>query len=108
MTSAFLRLLQVHKEQYASAAHNSSHLFDVHPLTGVNLDTYVKQSGLNLVHGERYRVVVIATDEAGGCVYTSGVVTVDTTPPLDGHVGVGPETHLVSVVCHVVAVTYVM
>ncbi|KAI0217501.1 hypothetical protein LSAT2_030719 [Lamellibrachia satsuma] len=84
----------VHKEQYASAVHNSSHLFDVHPLTGVNLDTYVKESGLNLVQGERYRVVVIATDEAGGCVYTSGVVTVDTTPPLHGHVGVGPEAHL--------------
>ena len=74
---------------------NYSHLFDVHPLTSVNLDTSVIQGGLKLVQGETYHVLVIAVDESGGCVETSGVITVDTTPPQNGHIGVGPEYDLV-------------
>ena len=85
-------------EEDGSAVHNASYsrLFDVQPLTSVDLDTYVKQTGLNLTQGKAYHVIVIATDEAGGCVYTSGVFTVDTTPPQDGHLGVGPESDMVS------------
>ena len=73
-------------------------MFDVQPLTSVDLDSYVKQGGLSLTQGKTYHVVVIATDEAGGCVDTSGVFTVDTTPPEDGHIGVGPERNMVSYV----------
>ena len=87
-------------EEDGSFVHNASFgdLFDVQPLTSVDLDTYVTQSGLRLTQGKTYHVVVIATDEAGGCVDTSGVFTVDTTPPEDGHIGVGPERNMVSYV----------
>lgn len=89
---------QVQTEEDGSIVQNASYsrLFDVRPLLGVNLDTYVKQSGLSLTQGKTYQVVVIATDEAGGCAVTSGVFTVDTTPPEGGHLGVGPEGYMVS------------
>ena len=74
---------------------NSSHIFNVHPLTSVSLDTYVKLHALSLTQGDSYRVTVIAVDEAGGCMKTSGVFTVDTTPPEDGRIGVGPDTNSV-------------
>ena len=74
---------------------NFSHLFDVQPLTSVNLDTSVMKGDLRLVQGETYQVMVIAVDKGGGCVETSGVITVDTTPPQKGHLGVGPEYDLV-------------
>ena len=94
----FAVILQVRTEEDGSVVHNVnySRLFDVKPLTSVNLDTYIKQTGLNLTQGKAYHVIVIATDEAGGCVDTSGVFTVDTTPPQDGHLGVGPENDMVS------------
>ena len=74
---------------------NYSQLFDVQPLTRVIQDTYITQGGLNMVHDVTYRVFVMAVDVSGGCVDTSGVVTVDTTPPKTGHIGVGPPTALV-------------
>ena len=88
---------QLQQDVDGSAVQNSkySHLFDVQPLTSVNLDTSVTKSDLRLVQGETYHVIVIAVDESGGCVETSGVVTVDTTPPQIGHIGVGPEYDLV-------------
>ena len=91
-------IVQVRTEGDESVVHNSSYsrLFDVQPLTSVDLDTYVKQTGLNMTQGKAYHVIVIATDEAGGCVDTSGVFTVDTTPPQDGHLGVGPDSDMVS------------
>ena len=55
----------------------------------------MKQSGLRLTQGKTYHVVVIATDEAGGCVDTYGVFTIDTTPPEVGHIGVGQERNMV-------------
>lgn len=89
---------QVRTEEDGAIVHNAnfSHLFDVQPLTSVDLNTYVKQSGLGLTQGKTYHVVVIATDEAGGCVDTSGAFTVDITPPEVGHLGVGPERDMVS------------
>ena len=94
----FAVIVQVRTEGDGPVVHNSSYirLFDVQPLTRVDMDTYVKQTGLNLTQGKAYHVIVIATNEAGGCVYTSGVFTVDTTPPQDGHLGVGPESDMVS------------
>ena len=86
-------LTQVHREEDGSVVHNSNYtqLFDVHPLTSVNLVT-----DLRLVQGKTYQVVIIAVDESGGCVETSDSVTVDTTPPLGSQIGVGPESDMVS------------
>ena len=91
-------LTQVHREEDGSVIHNSNYtqLFDVHPLTSVNLDTYVQVTDLRLVQGNTYQVVIIAVDESGGCVETSDSVTVDTTPPLGRQIGVGPENDMVS------------
>lgn len=87
-------LTQVHLEEDDTAGH--SQVFDVHPLTSVGLDTYVQLTDLSLVHGATYYVMVIAVDESGGCVETSDSVTVDTTPPQSGQIGVGPDTDMVS------------
>ncbi|KAI0235602.1 hypothetical protein LSAT2_013879 [Lamellibrachia satsuma] len=88
--------LLVHHEEDGSVVHNSSYtqLFDVHPLTSVNLDTYVQVTDLRLVQGKTYQVVIIAVDESGGCVETSDSVTVDTTPPLGSQIGVGPDNDM--------------
>ena len=88
---------QVHSGNNESSSQDTDHLFDVHPLTGVNLDTFAKQGGLKLVQGERYQVVVIATNEAGGCIDASAIVTVDTTAPQDGQIYVGPDSQSVSI-----------
>ncbi|KAI0215917.1 hypothetical protein LSAT2_032052 [Lamellibrachia satsuma] len=88
--------LLVHREEDGSVVHNSNYtqLFDIHPLTSVNLDTYVQVTDLRLVQGKTYQVVIIAVDESGGCVETSDSVTVDTTPPLGSQIGVGPESDM--------------
>ena len=91
-------LTQVHREEDESVVHisNYTQLFDVHPLTSVNLDTYIQVTDLRLVQGDTYQVVIIAVDESGGCVETSGSVTVDTTSPLGSQISVGPESDMVS------------
>ena len=86
-----------HSGNNESSSQDTDQLFDVHPLTGVNLDTFAKQGGLSLVQGERYQVVVIATNEAGGCIDSSSIVTVDTTAPEDGQIYVGPDSQSVSI-----------
>ena len=88
---------QVHNGNNESSSQDTDQLFDVHPLTGVNLDTFAKQGGLNLMQGESYQVVVIATNEAGGCVDASAIVKVDTTAPQDGQIYVGPDSQSVSI-----------
>ena len=79
----------------ASRDANYTHLFDTQPLTSVSLDTDVTQHGLTLVQGLTYHVLVLAVDESGGCVETSATFTVDTTPPIAGQIGVGPDNGLV-------------
>ena len=44
----------------------------------------VNVKGLELEHGKRYHIAVIATDESGGCAITSIVFMVDITPPPEG------------------------
>ena len=91
-------LTQVHHETDHTATDSAGRfqVFDVHPLTNVDMDTYVQLTDLKLVQGATYQVMVIAVDESGGCVETVALVTVDTTPPLGGEIGVGPHTEMVS------------
>ena len=97
LTTSLICIAQLDKGDKKSAIRdaNFTNLFDVQPLTRVGLDTYVTHRGLTLVQGQTYYVHVVATDESGECVETSSAFTVDTTPPLAGHIGVGPETRLV-------------
>ena len=60
-------------------------LFDVKPLTTVNLDQYVNLGDMVLGHGKSYYPTVIAEDESGMCMLVTGpAVTIDVTPPATG------------------------
>ncbi|XP_070573748.1 uncharacterized protein [Ptychodera flava] len=67
-------------------------LFDIHPWTNVGKDTMVEATGLSLADKETYRAVVMATDESGFCSLALADFTVDLTPPVPGHIRVGPFT----------------
>ena len=66
---------------------NYSHLFDIHKMQYVGKDKYVNVKDIEMLQGGKYHVVVIATDEAGGCAITTETFTVDTTPPVEGTIG---------------------
>ncbi|CAH1794764.1 unnamed protein product [Owenia fusiformis] len=76
---------------------NDLHLkaFDIQPMSNVLQDSTIKQTGLKMVHGSSYLVVVIATDESSICSMVSKIVLVDTTAPLSGTIQVGPANELV-------------
>ena len=50
---------------------------------------------VTLDHGKSYHVVVLATDESGGCSMTTTVFTVDSTPPETGDMFLASPTDLV-------------
>lgn len=56
----------------------------------------MKLDSLSLVQGASYNVLVMASDESGGCAQVVGSFTVDTTPPVEGNVTIGERTTMVS------------
>ncbi|XP_070573743.1 uncharacterized protein [Ptychodera flava] len=65
-------------------------LFDIHPWTNVGKDTMAEATGLSLKDRETYHGIVMATDESGFCSLALADFTLDLTPPISGHVKVGP------------------
>ncbi|XP_066299088.1 uncharacterized protein [Branchiostoma lanceolatum] len=84
-----LDLQNFDEEGYAVVSEEHAHLFDVYPLTKVGRNTMVQHGDLDLQHGYTYHVVVVATDEAAQCAMALADVTIDTSPPEEGHVFVG-------------------
>ena len=74
---------------------NLTAIFDIHPLTGVGLDTFVDWFGLTLKQNGSYTALVIAVDESGTCATVAHTFRVDTSPPEEGRIGVGPIFELV-------------
>ncbi|XP_066298079.1 uncharacterized protein [Branchiostoma lanceolatum] len=84
-----IELQNFHEDGYAGNSEEHAHLFDIYPLTKVGRNTMVQHGDLDLQHGHTYHVVVVATDEAAQCAMALADVTIDTSPPEDGHVFVG-------------------
>ncbi|XP_035698714.1 uncharacterized protein LOC118431579 [Branchiostoma floridae] len=84
-----LDLQNFDEDGYAGVSEEHAHLFDIYPLTKVGRNTMVQYQGLELQHGHTYHVVVVATDEAAQCAMALADVTIDTSPPVEGHVFVG-------------------
>ena len=70
-------------------------MFDVYPLTGAGLNTFIQLSNLSLDQGGSYIAFVVALDESGTCAIISVGFGVDTTPPTAGRIGIGPDLDLV-------------
>uniref|UniRef100_A0ABM0M0H6 Uncharacterized protein LOC100366953 n=1 Tax=Saccoglossus kowalevskii TaxID=10224 RepID=A0ABM0M0H6_SACKO len=66
-----------------------SHLFDMHSLTNTGKDTMVSPDDLEFEEGQTYTVVVIATDESAQCSLVTDIITIDTTPPVEGRLQIG-------------------
>ena len=66
-------------------------IFTVHGLTVSVDDTVVTLDDLSLEHSRSYQIVVIATDQTGGCSAAHTMFTVDTTPPLEGQLITGHD-----------------
>ncbi|XP_064643635.1 uncharacterized protein LOC135497733 [Lineus longissimus] len=69
-------------------------LFPIASIRNVGDNTMVELSGLNLSYHSNYFLYVIGTDDAGLCNFTYHQFRVDTTPPDEGEIKVGPYWHL--------------
>ena len=74
---------------------NFTSMFDVYPLTGVGLDTFIQLSNLSLDQGGSYTAFVVALDQSGTCAMIGQGFGADMTPPTEGKIGIGPDLDLV-------------
>ena len=75
---------------------NFTSMFTAYPLTSVGVDTFIDLTGLSLQQGATYTAAVVALDESGTCAMVDKGFSIDTTPPTEGRIGVGPDLGLVS------------
>ena len=61
----------------------------------MGLNTFIQLSNLSLDQGGSYTAFVVALDESGTCAMIGQGFGVDTTPPNEGRIGIGPDLDLV-------------
>ena len=71
----------------------ANHTFDIEPWNHMQIDTSVSKPGFNFTDGQQFYVIMMAFDSAAHCdVVCSDMITIDTTVPIAGKLGIGKIT----------------